>query len=71
MEIEYESYCEVWRITEMRDGAVYKTEKVGKAWVPMGAYGDGVKGVGGLIYAALSTNDPEVNTLLRRKRSGT
>lgn len=29
----YECYVEVYRITEWRDGCVYKTERVGFEWV--------------------------------------
>jgi hypothetical protein len=30
--VEYELYRELWRITEWRDGAVFKTEMVEKGW---------------------------------------
>lgn len=33
---DYEVWREVWRITERRDGAVFKTEFVECRWVPMG-----------------------------------
>lgn len=51
-ESEWEVLVEVWKITEMRDGAVYKTELVGEEWVPMESrWGDHRTG---LIYASLN-----------------
>lgn len=30
-----ETLYEVWRIVEMRNGAVFKTEKVKEVWIPL------------------------------------
>jgi len=51
---EYEVLREVWIITEMRDGCVYKTEYSHDAWVPMGVHG--VKGE--CVYATPKTWTP-------------
>lgn len=32
---EYEVWREVWKVTERRDGAIYKTEKVSEGWFDM------------------------------------
>lgn len=45
-DVEWEVWREVWRITERRDGCVYRTESIGHEWVPMGSHGDGAD----LIY---------------------
>ena len=50
-------------MTEWRDGAVYKTEFVRKDWVPMGAHK-----VDDLIVVPISTKDPDIHTLPRRKK---
>jgi len=64
-EDEFEVLVEVYRIVERKDGAVYRTEKIGKRWVPMSHRG---KTFGDETYASLSTSDPEFNTLPRRKK---
>ena len=61
-EPKYEVLREVWIITEMRDGAVFKTEYSHEAWVPMGVHG--IKGE--CVYATLS-RDIEFTKTIRRK----
>lgn len=46
----------VWRITERRDGAVYRTEKIGTEWVPMDSVAGRMGTVGDLIYSSMSTS---------------
>lgn len=48
-----EKFIEVWKITEMRNGSVYKTEFVENRWVPIDQ-----KAPSGFIYAPIS--DPSV-----------
>jgi hypothetical protein len=48
---------EVWRITERRDGAVYRTEYVEDRWIPLEGNTHGnVPGEPDLIYAVKSTS---------------
>lgn len=66
MHDDYEVYREIWRVTEWRDGAIYKTEFVEKRWVPMGLrsfHKDGQR----YIVSAISTSDPDNGTLPRRR----
>jgi len=49
---EYEVLREIWEITEMREGCVYRTRFLREDWVPMGAQGDKAKG---LIYCPLKS----------------
>jgi hypothetical protein len=65
-DVEYEVFRAVHRITERRGGAVYKTEFVEKRWVPMGLHRD--PDDPDLIYVSISTSDPDIHTLPRRKR---
>lgn len=60
---DYEVWREVWKITERRNGCVYKTEYVENRWVPMGAHGDG----GDLIYASPNKHAESLNP--RRKKA--
>jgi hypothetical protein len=63
---EYEVYRAIWEITERKDGCVFKTKFLHKAWVPMGQHGDGAN----LIYASISTTDPDAHNLnIRRKKN--
>lgn len=57
-EPEYEVFVEVWQITAMRDGAVFKTRYLHEDWVPMGSYGDPAKG---LIYCPITDPDRHIN----------
>lgn len=70
MHPEYETLQELWLVTEWRDDhgvkAVYKTEKIGKAWVPMGAT-QGRRGEDTICVSSLSTNDSDIHTNPRRK----
>ena len=54
----YEVWQEIWQITEMRGGAVYKTRYLRTDWVPMGAYGDPAKG---LLFVPISNPDDQRN----------
>jgi hypothetical protein len=42
----------VWRITEWRDGCVYRTEKIGTEWVPRDSVQGRMGTVGDLSYGA-------------------
>jgi hypothetical protein len=58
---------EVWRITERRGGAVFKTEYVEDRWVPIEERSFGnVPGEPDLIYATKSTSF-EGQTIRRKK----
>jgi hypothetical protein len=52
----FERLVEVFRITERRDGAVYKTERVGFEWVPLDEASTPPED---LIYTPLSTKEAE------------
>jgi hypothetical protein len=34
--VKFESLRTVWKITEMRDGCVYRTKEIGEVWAPIG-----------------------------------
>lgn len=61
---QYEELIEVYRITEWKDGAVFKTEFVKESWVPMGARGDVNANE---IYVPLSTSDNRLFTETMRR----
>lgn len=61
---DWEVLRDIHRITERRDGAVYKTEFVRRDWVPMGHHGDGDD----LLYVTIS--DPSQWKNPRRKERG-
>lgn len=50
-EIEFEKYVEIYRIVEWRDGAIFKTERIGYEWVT-----SGVDPPSGYIFAAPSSD---------------
>lgn len=50
------SLRDVWKVTERRDGMVYKTEHVGEQWQMMSS---SAYQVGDLIYASLPTSRTE------------
>lgn len=45
-----------WRITERKDNAVYKTEKLEMEWVPMESIAGRMGTVGDIIYGAPSSS---------------
>lgn len=47
---------EVWRITERRDGAVYKTEFVERRWVELGSQRGRPDDDPDLMFTAVSTS---------------
>lgn len=71
-EVEFEVLCEAWRVVERRGGAVYRTERIGEVWVPMGTEVDPTDP--DVIYASLSTDrsrelaESNVNTIRRVRR---
>jgi len=69
-EYEYEVYRVRWRITEWRDGAVYKTEQIDEGWFD----GETVKanrpGETDIIYGPVSTDHPMARQMtIRAKRN--
>jgi len=58
----YEVWREVFRITEWRDGAVYRTISEGHRWVD-----HGVSPPRGYIYAPPSEDPPNTAMTIRRK----
>ena len=64
---QYEVYKEVWKITEWKDGAVYRTESVGSGWFLEAVVKANRPAVTNLIYSVPSLNDPTAPTLLIRK----
>lgn len=52
MEGRIEVLRTVWRITERRGGAVYRTEKVGTEWVPYDSVAGRMGTVGDLFYGS-------------------
>lgn len=67
--IEYEVRRELFRVTEWRDGAVYKTESLGYAWFDEKMVKDNNPAETNLIYAAPSTKGPFAGQMnIRRKR---
>ena len=63
----YEVLRSVWRITERRDGAVYRTEEIGPEWVPMDSVAGRGGTVGDLMYSSMSTHYK--GPTIRRKKS--
>jgi hypothetical protein len=49
--MKYEALREAWRITERRDGATYKTERIGEIWLPFDETHD---------VAQRDPNDPDI-----------
>jgi len=62
-ESQFEVLRELWKITEMRDGAVYKTEYVEDQWVTMGEDVDSE----GYVYCVKSTSF-EGRTIRRKSK---
>lgn len=62
MAVKFEVLREVWRITERRGGAVYKTEFVERRWVPLAdaSLSGRPDGDEDLIWA--SVTDPKIKT---------
>lgn len=67
--MEYELRRELWRITEWRDGCVYKTESVGVDWFDEKVVRKNKPATTNLIYVAPSSTGPYADTLnIRRKK---
>jgi len=67
-EIEYEVYRERFRITERRDGCVYRTESLGTGWFDDNMVKANEPGKTDIMYVAASDEFAENNTTIRKKR---
>lgn len=72
--MDYEVFREIYRVTEWKDGCVYRTEFVERKWVPEGTLRDPVDE--NLLYGMVSTNyefanDEEFRGIRRRKTNKT
>ncbi len=66
---QFEHLVEVYRVTEYRDGAVYRTESLGKRWVTM-KYNLGRNPENPEeFFGPISTTDPDARTIPRRKKN--
>lgn len=68
--MEYEFYRELFRITEWRDGTVYKTESLGYGWFDEATIKANRPLETSLIYSVPSTKvQAEIGSGIRRKRN--
>jgi len=69
VDIKFEQYREKFRITEWRDGCVYRTESLGYDWFPDEVIQANRPGSTGFIYAAASTEVACNQMTIRRDRN--
>jgi hypothetical protein len=62
----YEEYRELFRITEWRDGCVFRTESLGYGWFPQAEVKANRPAESDLIYAAASDEFAQTHMTIRR-----
>lgn len=67
-ERRYDVYREKYKITEYRDGAVYRTESQGVGWFPMEDVDANVPAISGIGYVAANDEFARTNMTIRTRK---